>query len=42
MKKIMSLLSIIILVALAGCGNPTPQKPGESVQTNSGEKGEKK
>ncbi|MFJ7470181.1 ABC transporter substrate-binding protein [Peribacillus frigoritolerans] len=42
MKKLMSLLSILVLIALAGCGNPTPQKPGESVQTGAGEKGEKK
>ncbi|MGE7878827.1 ABC transporter substrate-binding protein [Peribacillus muralis] len=42
MKKIMSIFSIMILIALTGCGNPTPQKPGEAVQTNSGEKGEKK
>lgn len=42
MKKILSLLLIIALIALAGCGNPTPQKPGESVQTGAGENGEKK
>ncbi|MGE7765823.1 ABC transporter substrate-binding protein [Peribacillus sp. NPDC096540] len=42
MKKIISLLSIVLLVVLAGCGNPTPQKPGEATQTSTGEKGEKK
>ncbi|CAH0155928.1 Iron uptake protein A1 [Peribacillus sp. Bi96] len=42
MKKVLSLLSIIVLIALAGCGNPTPQKPGETAQTSAGEKGVKK
>ncbi|MGG5253578.1 ABC transporter substrate-binding protein [Neobacillus sp. SM06] len=34
MKKIMSLITIMMLFALAACANPTPKKPGEAAKAN--------
>ena len=34
MKKMMSMFVILLLLALAACGNPSPQKPGQSTQAN--------
>ncbi|MDQ0219225.1 extracellular solute-binding protein [Peribacillus cavernae] len=39
MKKMISLLIVLMLAALAGCANPTPQKPGESKQASGSNEG---
>jgi putative spermidine/putrescine transport system substrate-binding protein len=39
MKKWLSLFVIVMMMALAGCGNPTPQKPGDAKSVSTTEKG---
>ncbi|WP_374723188.1 extracellular solute-binding protein [Peribacillus tepidiphilus] len=42
MKRLLSMLIIVMMIALAGCANPTPQKPGEAKPANTTDKGEAK
>ncbi|QQZ07726.1 ABC transporter substrate-binding protein [Heyndrickxia vini] len=41
MKKLISLLSILLLLSLSACGNPTPKKAGETAKASGTEKGGK-
>ncbi|MGE8207177.1 ABC transporter substrate-binding protein [Heyndrickxia sp. NPDC080065] len=36
MKKLFTFISIILLLALSACGNPTPKKPGETAKSSGG------
>ncbi|MDQ0219255.1 extracellular solute-binding protein [Peribacillus cavernae] len=42
MQRIMSLIIVLLLAALTGCANPTPQKPGETKQASGSNEGEAK
>ncbi|MEC1154499.1 extracellular solute-binding protein [Cytobacillus horneckiae] len=41
MKKLIAILSILMLLALTACGAPTPQKAGEQASTENKESGDK-